>query len=75
MAKQKKQAMVHYNEKKDRFELYLRNSTDDEWDFSYAANCVATEGSTETNFIYFGFLRELLNVINLGYEVIEGAVI
>lgn len=72
MAKQEKQAMVHYNEKKDRYELYLRNNGNEEWGFAYAANCVAAEGSTETNFIYFGFLRELLNCINLGYEVIDG---
>jgi hypothetical protein len=72
MAKQKKQAMVRYNEEKDRYELYLRNNDNEEWGFSYASKCVATEGSTETNFIYFGFLRELMNCINLGYEVIEG---
>lgn len=72
MAKQKKQAMVHYNEEKDRFELYLRNNTDDEWGFSRASKCLAVEDSPETTHIHYTFLKEVLQCLKLGYEVIEG---
>lgn len=72
MAKQKKQAMVKYNPVGDVYELYLRNGEKEEWGFSCSARCWAIEGETETNFIHYSFLIEVLKCIHLGYEIFEG---
>jgi len=72
MAKQKKQAMVKYNESSDSFELYIRNNENAEWGFSCSAKCRSVEDEVETNFIHFSFLREILRCLELGYEVFEG---
>lgn len=70
--KQKPQAMVKYNKTEDAFELYIRSSENEEWGFSRSTKCRAIEGETETNFIHFSFLREVLQLLWLGYEVFEG---
>ena len=71
MAKQKKMAKVHYNPEKDSFELWLRSNDNEEWGFCCSSKCQALEGETETNFIHFTFLKEVMKCIQLGYEVIE----
>lgn len=71
MAKQKAQAMVKYNPDQDSFELYIRSSEKEEWGFCCSTKCRAIEGETETNFIHFTFLKEVMKCINLGYEVFE----
>ena len=70
--KQKAQAMVKYNKTKDAFELYIRSGEKEEWGFCCSTQCKAIEGETETNFIHFSFLKEVLKCIKLGYEVFEG---
>lgn len=70
MAKQKMMAKVHYNAEEDSFELWIRNSDKEEWGFSCSTKCRAIEGETETNFIHFSFLKEVLQCIKLGYDVI-----
>ena len=72
MAKQKKQAKVHYNPEEDAFELWLRSSDNEEWGFSRSSKCRAIEGETETNFIHFSFMKQVLECFNLGYDVFEG---
>ena len=72
MAKQKKQAMVKYNESNDSFELYIRCNEKAEWGFSRSTKCRSVEDEVETNFIHFSFLREVLRCIELGYDVFEG---
>lgn len=71
MAKQKMQAKVQYNPEEDSFELWLRSSDKEEWGFSCSSKCRAIEGETETNFIHFSFLKEVLRCVDLGYEVFE----
>lgn len=70
--KQKAQAMVHYNQNEDAYELYIRSNEHEEWGFSCSAKCRAIEGETETNFIHFSFLKELLDCIAWDYQVFEG---
>lgn len=70
MAKRKMMAKVQYNEQEDSFELWIRTSDKEEWGFSRSSKCRAIEGDTETNFIHFSFLKEVLKCIQLGYEVI-----
>ena len=69
MAKTEKQATVKYNEDTDSFELWLRNSPNEDWGLSSSAKCMSIEDEVETNFIHFSFLREVLNCITLGYKV------
>lgn len=66
-----KQAKVRYNAQEDSFELWLRNSEDEEWGFSRSAKCYTVEGDKEPNHIHFSFLKEVLKCIVLGYEVFE----
>ena len=63
--------MVKYNSEGDKFELFIRSNDKEEWGFCCSTQCRAIEGETETNFIHFTFLKEVLNCIKLGYEVIE----
>lgn len=63
--------MVKYNPDGDKFELYIRSSENEEWGFSCSTKCMAIEGETETNFIHFSFLKEVMKCIELGYEVFE----
>lgn len=72
MAKQKKMAKVHYNQKEDSFELWLRSNANEEWGFCCSSKCQALEGEAETTHIHFSFLKEVMQCIKLGYEVIEG---
>ena len=72
MAKCNLMAKVHYNEQEDAFELYIRTNDDEEWGFSCSTTCRAIDGETETNFIHYMFLKEVMNCIKLGYTVIEG---
>lgn len=69
MAKAQKIAKVHYNKRTDTFELYIK--VDGEWGFCCGARCYQVEGDTEANHIHYSFLKEVLNCIKLGYEVIE----
>ena len=71
MAKQKMQAKVQYNKQDDSFELWIRTSDKEEWGFSCSTTCRALEGETETNFINFTFLKEVMKCLKLGYEVFE----
>ena len=71
MAKRNMMAKVHYNSEEDSFELYLKTGKDEEWGFACSSKCRAVEGDTEANFIHFTFLKEVLNCIELGYDVFE----
>lgn len=70
--KQKPQAMVEYNKEADSFILYIRSDENEKWGLSKIAKCYAVEGETETNFIHFTFLKEVLQCLKLGFEVFEG---
>lgn len=69
MAKRKMMAKVIYNKEEDSFELWI--NTGDGWGFSRSTKCRIVEGDTEANFIHYSFMKEILNCINLGYEVFE----
>ncbi len=72
MAKSKKNyAKVVYNASGDCFELWIKTADMDEYGFSCSTKCRALNGKTETNFIHFSFLKEVLKCIKLGYEVYE----
>ena len=71
MVKQKCMAKVQYNEREDSFELWIRTNEKEEWGFCRSAQCRAIGDETETNFINFTFLKEVLKCIKLGYEVFE----
>lgn len=71
MKKQNLMAKVKYNEQEDSFELWIRTNDEEEWGFSRSTKCRAIDGEGATDFIHFSFLKEVLQCINLGYEVIS----
>lgn len=72
MAKRKMMAKVHYNDKTDTYELWLKRSDEDEWGFSQSAKCMRVEGDTGANHVHYSFLRAVMECLRLGYEVFEG---
>lgn len=72
MAKAKMMAKVHYNREEDAFELWIKSSSEKEWGFSCSSKCRKVEGDTEANHIHFSFLREVMQCLELGYDVFEG---
>ena len=69
MKKQNKMAKVYYNPYTDSFELWI--NTDGKWGFCCSSKCQALKEGQETTHIHFGFLKEVLKCIKLGYTVFE----
>lgn len=65
--KEIRKAKIVYNEEKDSFEIHI--NTGDGWGFSVGYPCVARENCTEKNFIHWGILRKLDELVEFGYSI------
>lgn len=66
----KKFARVRYVEAVDGFALEVFNTETKEWDLNTTARCIqGVNMGCGTDYIHYNFLREVLKLIALGYEV------
>lgn len=65
-----KQVTIKYDKKQDEFQLLIRQSEKEEWEYSLGCQCVKTLGQDEANFIHYSILNELKHCVLLGYEFI-----
>lgn len=62
---------IEYNEKLDRFELWLINKGVDDWGLVVAVKCVpCVGGNGETDYIHYSILHEIRKFIACGYDLI-----
>lgn len=75
MAKAKNRAWVRYDDGKEsgeeKYELLLWNEKSCEWELDLATRFVADAKHPEAgnNFVHYHLVTEIINLVNIGYEV------
>lgn len=68
--KTEKMARVRYDEKEDSFVLELYDSECESWGLCRSTRCVdATHAPGVTDYIHFSFMKEVVRLVELGYDV------
>lgn len=67
--KNKMKARVGYSTSNDAYVVELFDEKENEWSMSMMVKCVAANGQEDTDFVHYTLVTEILNLIDLGYEV------
>lgn len=67
--KNRKKARVGYSASNDAYVVELFDEQEKEWFTSKIFKCVAANGQEDEDFVHYTLVTEILDLIDLGYEV------
>lgn len=65
----RKKARVGYSASNDAYIIEVFDEQENEWIMDKMVKCVAANGQEDTDFVHYSLVTEILDLIDLGYEV------